>query len=97
MASINDKNRNDFFSNRVIKYWNKLPLYVKRSDDVNSFKINLDKFKKSAFYIEGNFWDVSREIIERIDTPSQNLNRKKHADFLRDHPWIAKKRGINIK
>ena len=33
----------DFFSERVIKYWNKLPEYVKNKNCVNSFKNVLDK------------------------------------------------------
>ena len=32
----------DFFSERVVKYWNKLPEYVKIKDSVNSFKNGLD-------------------------------------------------------
>ena len=31
--------RRDFFAERVIPYWNKLPLSVKKSTNVNSFKI----------------------------------------------------------
>lgn len=58
----------DFFSNRVIHFWNKLPCHVKNSSSVNSFKNNLDKFringKKGG--LQGHFWDLSDEIYNRI-------------------------------
>ena len=58
----------DFFSNRVIKYWNKLPNNVKNSTSVNNFKNNLDKirvFGKST-NLQGHFWELSDEIFNRI-------------------------------
>ena len=38
---------NDFISERVIQYWNKLPNVVKNSSSVLSFKVNLESFKKA--------------------------------------------------
>ena len=35
----------DFFSNRVIEYWNQLPPPVKHASSVNAFKAGLDYFK----------------------------------------------------
>lgn len=58
----------DFFSNRVIHYWNKLPSEVKNSTTTNNFKNNLDKFRihgKSQNQ-QGHFWDLSDEIFKRI-------------------------------
>ena len=37
----------DFFNNRVIKYWNQLPLFVRCSTSINAFKAGLDHFKLS--------------------------------------------------
>ena len=58
----------DFFSNRVIKYWNKLPTDVKNSTSVNNFKNNLDKFRANGIVVglRGNFWDLSDEIFKRV-------------------------------
>ena len=58
----------DFFSNRVINFWNKLPGYVKNSTSVNSFKNNLDKFRVNGINmsLQGHFWDLSNEIFKRI-------------------------------
>ena len=58
----------DFFSNRVIYFWNKLPTQVKDSTSVNNFKNNLDKFRvngRKAGLI-GHFWDLSDEIYRRV-------------------------------
>lgn len=58
----------DFFSNRVIKYWNKLPNNIKSSTSVNSFKNNLDKFRVfgKSQNLQGHFWELSDEIFNRI-------------------------------
>ena len=36
--------RKNFFSNRVVDAWNKLPQYVVDAETVNYFKARLDKF-----------------------------------------------------
>lgn len=58
----------DFFSERVIQYWNKLPEYVKTKSSVNSFKNGLDKFRKNGISnkLNGQFWELSDEIYKRI-------------------------------
>ena len=58
----------DFFSERVIKYWNKLPELVKNKDSVNGFKNALDKFRKNGIVnqLSGQFWELSDEIFRRI-------------------------------
>ena len=42
------KLRQAFLPNRVMAYWNKLPISVKLSSDVISFKKNLEDFKSSS-------------------------------------------------
>ena len=58
----------DFFSERVIQYWNKLPEYVKNKNTVNSFKNELDNFRKTgiANKLTGQYWELSEEIFKRI-------------------------------
>ena len=58
----------DFFGERVIKFWNKLPEYVKTKNSVNGFKNALDKFRKNGILNElrGQFWELSSEIFNRI-------------------------------
>ena len=87
-----------FLTNRVVKLWNMLPLFVKQADSVNSFKIYLETFKcdnvNSACV--GNFWDVSDEIFSRIEGPSYLANKKRHNDYLKLNPFVAKKKFINL-
>ena len=58
----------DFFSERVIHFWNKLPTYVKSCPSVNSFKNNIDNFRKNGITnnINGQFWELSEEIFRHI-------------------------------
>lgn len=58
----------DFFSERVVNYWNKLPEFVKDKSSVNSFKNALDKFRAKGITnnLKGQFWELSEEIFKRI-------------------------------
>ena len=58
----------DFFGQRVMNYWNKLPEHVKDKTSVNSFKNGLDKFRKNGILngLNGQFWELSNEIFSRI-------------------------------
>ena len=60
-----------FLPERVVPFWNKLPTEVKRSESVLTFKIKLEKFKKSKIVDTtasvGQFWDVSNEVLSRIE------------------------------
>ena len=88
--------RKGFISNRVISYWNKLPTYVKRSEDVCSFKVNLEKFKCSSKSILGNFWEVSTTVIDKIEHSSYLANKEAHNNYLNENPWAARKNFINL-
>ena len=87
-----------FLTNRVIDCWNKLPLNVKLSDSVDSFKVNLQQFKDDN--IEkgciGHFWDVSHEVLSRIEGSGYLDNKKKHNSYLELNPFVAKKKFINL-
>jgi hypothetical protein len=58
----------DFFGERVINYWNRLPEHVKDKNSVNSFKNGLDKFRFNGIGngLRGQFWELSNEIFKRI-------------------------------
>ena len=83
----------DFFSRRVVRYWNKLPEHVISADTVNGFKNNLQRFKDKNLDKPGNFWELSQEVYNRID----NSDRNSYVDFMLNNSHIAKAKGINIK
>ena len=58
----------DFFGQRVMNYWNKLPEHVKDKNSVNSFKNGLDAFRSNGIKngLKGQFWELSNEIFNRI-------------------------------
>ena len=91
--------RTMFLPERIKRYWNNLPSYCKNSQDVNQFKVNLDRFKKECIHSDdNNFWEVSRIILEKIEgNPSYTSNKAAHNKFLTDNPYIAKRKGINIR
>ena len=94
------KLRESFLPERIRRYWNKLPSYVKLSEDVAKFKCNLEKFKMESAN-SGNsdhYWEVSRLIIDKIEgNPNYSLNKNKFNKFLVDNPYVAMKKGINTK
>ena len=58
----------DFFGERVMHYWNKLPEHVKDKNNVNGFKNGLDKFRINGIKnkLNGQFWELSNDIFSRI-------------------------------
>ena len=60
------RSTHDFFNNRVIKYWNQLPLRVRNSTINIAFKAGLDLFKLSKPDLPNGFWKLSEEIFNRI-------------------------------
>ena len=92
------KLRSSFLPERVRNYWNKLPMYVKNSINVNIFKSNLEKFKKSTSERNSEyFWEVSEIIIDKIEGNSSYLeNKSKFNNYLVSNPYVARRKGINI-
>ena len=90
-----------FLTERVCKLWNKLPGTVRESETVDGFKCNLEGFKmnciatglKSQLY----YWNISNEILTRIETPSYLENRVKQVEYLKAHPYLAKKKFFNLR
>ena len=93
------KNQQDFFSRRVVKYWNKLPHFVKNSPSVDSFKANLQRHKEnSAKYPSysniGNYWSLSQEVFNRIRVNDES--RGSYTSFMLENPHIARRKGVNV-
>lgn len=86
------KLRHAFFSRRVINYWNKLPAQVKFSKNIDNFKNNLCNFKRLHFHAQSHYWELFKEIFNRIDT-----NRSDYVTFVQDNPGYARCRGINTR
>ena len=61
-------------NNRVIKYWNQLPLRVRNSTSINAVKAGLDLFKLSKPDSPDAFWKLSEEIFNRISDKSEHVN-----------------------
>ena len=88
---------NSSLSHRVINYWNKLPSCVKFSQDVNFFKINLEQYKRDNLSNQvGHFWEVSVEVLQKIEGPNYLENKLKQNEFLKSNPKVAKRKGINL-
>ena len=90
-----------FLTERIREIWNKLPSFVHDSDSIISFKCNLENFK-SACLREGlcsgaYYWNVSNEVLSRIETPAYLISRSKQVEFLRANPFLAKKRYFNLR
>ena len=87
-----------FMPNRIIKYWNLLPNNVKMSADVNSFKENLDIYKEdnSNLLDRGNYWEISHEVLNKIEGPNYARNKSVQNFYLLANPKVAKRKGINI-
>ena len=95
----NTKTRNlqkSFLPERVIPFWNKLPSGVKSSSSVLDFKIKLEDFKKHNIANTGQFWEVSTEVLCRIEGNNYIENKEKHNQYLWFNPHVAKKKFINL-
>ena len=89
---INTPSKYDFISRRVVKFWNKLHVTVKASTTVESFKVNLERYKMKNLDKPGNYWELSEEIFNRINED----NRQSHVNYMITHSRVAKALGINI-
>ena len=89
--------RQNFFSQRVHKYWNLLPLSVKKAKNINQFKNNLLKFKESNIYVAGNYWEVSDVLMEKIEPEAYLNNKKIFNEYVLSHPNYAKRHGFNTR
>jgi len=99
ISKLNRVKRN-FINERVMSFWNRLPIEVKTAPTLNIFKSNLEAFKIKTRELGtcgiGNFWDISDEVLNRIESGNYLENKLKHNIFLKDNPLVAKKKFINI-
>lgn len=65
------RSAHDFFSNRVITYWNQLPLHVQ---NLTSIRTGLDLFKLSKPELPNGFWKLLEEIFKRISDDREHVN-----------------------
>ena len=81
-----------------MKFWNKLPKDVKLSGSVDTFKINLQGYKTNNENntMNGNFWDVSHEVLTRIEGEGYLENKASHNEYLKLNLFAARKKFINI-
>ena len=92
--------RKSFLPERVIYYWNALPVDVKNSFSVSSFKVNLECFKtdciKNGMSYDYHYWKVSEDIISKIESGNYLENKERQNNYLWFHPFSAKKKFINL-
>ena len=99
-AKVRNIKRN-FINERIISYWNKLPTEVKSANSVVNFKDKLQKFKVNVKHgkitvYEGQFWEMSDKVLSRIEDGNYLENKLKHNKYLALHPFVAKKKFINL-
>ena len=44
----------------------------------------------------GNYWDLSYEVLKRIESANYLDNKIRHNKYLRENPFIAKKKFIHL-
>ena len=92
--------RRNFINERVMLSWNKLPSDVKNSQSLNIFKSNLESFKNKTRALGisgyGNYWEISDEVLNRIEAGSYLENKIRHNEFLKDNPFVAKKKFMYL-
>ena len=82
------RSAHDFFNSRVIKYWNQLPLRVRNSTSINTFKASLDLFRLSKPDSPNGFWKLWEEISNRISDKSE------HVEYLLANCDVAMRQNI---
>ena len=82
------RSAHDFFNSRVIKYWNQLPLRVRNSTSINTFKASLDLFRLSKPDSPNGFWKLLEEISNRISDKSE------HVEYLLANCDVAMRQNI---
>ena len=82
---------------RVRPYWNDLPKSVRNVETVEYFKASLECYKTNADSLNpNNFWYISKLVIDKIEGNNYLANKEKFNQYLRDNPFVAKRKGINI-
>ena len=73
---------------------------VKSSSSLNVFKSNVEIFQSKTKALgdrcPGKFWQISDEVLDRIEGVNYLANKIRHNSFLKDNPIVAKKKFVNI-
>ena len=73
---------------------------VKNATSLNDFKSGIEKFKRDIISLgqleSGNYWDLSYEVLKRIESDNYLDNKIRHNKYLRENPFVAKKKFINL-
>ena len=81
--------------------WDKLPSDVKMASPLNMLKSNLELYKNKTGALgipgSGNNWElISDDVLNRIEGGSYLDNKMRHNEFLKDNPFAAKGKFINL-
>lgn len=83
----------DFFPERIINYWNKLPDELKEVETVTSYKVKLQQFKvMNLETLSGQFWELSEVIFTKMETS----NRDSYVDYMVQNKSVANRRFISF-
>ena len=73
---------------------------VKTADSVLNFKVKLEEFKQKCISNSVRnycyFWEVSDEVLSKIEGTNYIENKDKHIQFLMLNPHVAKKQFVNL-
>ena len=73
--------------NVLYLFWNKLQTDIKMAESIDSFKFMLEEYKLSyihANFIDtGNCWELSNEVLDRIEGSNYVENKKVHNEYLK--------------
>ena len=94
------KLKRNFIDERVVSFWNKLSTDIKMAQSIDSFKFMLEGYKLghlNGYVIDTvNFWELSNEVLDRIEGNNYIENKKVHNYYLKLNPFVAKKQFINL-
>ena len=70
------------------------------AQSIDSFKFMLEGYKlghlNGNVIDTGNFWELSNEVLDRIEGNNYIENKKVHNEYLKLNPFVAKKKFINL-
>ena len=95
-----DSVKRNFIDERVKSFWNMLPCEVKNASSLNCFKYELETYKKKCSKYgessKGHFWELSCEVLNRIERNGYVENKNLHNEYLKKNPFVAKAKFINL-
>ena len=95
-----DSVKRNFIDERVKSFWNMLPCEVKNASSLNCFKYELETYKKKCSEYgessKGHFWELSCEVLNRIERNGYVENKNLHNEYLKKNPFVAKAKFINL-